>query len=170
MSLVVCIGNELVADDAVGFEVHARLAELLPTDVRLEYCSVGGICLLDLLDGTDETMVIVDAMCLGAPVGTVHCMVVDDIPLSGASAISAHGIGLQDTMAIGMALYPERMPKQLTLVGVEGRCFDLPREYMTQEVAEALERAVRQVLLVLNIPFNEDRGNVLYEIKTNNRL
>ena len=74
MSLVVCIGNELVADDAVGFEVHARLEQRLPRGVKLEYCSVGGIALLDLLDGTEECMVVVDAMCLGAAVGTLHCM------------------------------------------------------------------------------------------------
>ena len=160
MALVVCIGNELVADDAVGFEVHARLAQLLPPEVRLEYCSVGGISLLDMLDGTEEVMVVVDAMCLGVPVGTVHCLGLDDIPKSGASAISAHGIGLQVTMEIGLALYPERMPKQITLVGVEGRCFDLPRQYMSGEVAEAIEPTARQVMEVLRLkPFNEEKEN-----------
>jgi hydrogenase maturation protease len=151
MPLVVCIGNELVADDAVGFEVHARLAPILPAGVRLEYCSVGGICLLDLLDGTEETMVVVDAMCLGAPVGTVHCMQLEDMPKRSASAISAHGIALRETMEIGMALYPERMPRQVTLVGVEGRCFDLPREHMSKEVAAAMQAAVETVLSMLHV-------------------
>ncbi|MCX7142969.1 MAG: hydrogenase maturation protease [Proteobacteria bacterium] len=151
MPLVVCIGNELVADDAVGFEVHARLARVLPPEARLEYCGVGGIALLDLLDGTDEAMVVVDAMCLGAAIGTVHCMGLDDIPGSGSSAISAHGIGLRETMEIGMALYPERMPKQVTLVGIEGRCFDLPREYMSKEVAAALDGAMERVLSLLRL-------------------
>ena len=151
MPLVVCIGNELVADDAVGFEIHARLAQLLPRGVRLEYCSVGGIALLDLLDGGEECMVVVDAMCLGAAVGTVHCMEFNDIPKSRANAISAHGIGLRETVEIGMALYPERMPGRIVLVGVEGRCFDLPRAYMSKEVAEALEPAVGKVLSLLQV-------------------
>lgn len=154
MPIVVCIGNELVADDAIGFEVHARLEKILPPDVRLEYCSVGGIALLDLLDGTDEAMVVVDAMYLGAPIGTVHCLGLEDLPQSSANAISAHGIGLRETMQIGQVLYPERMPRLITLVGVEGRCFDLPRAHMSQEVAAATDPAVRQVLslLQINIP------------------
>ena len=151
MAIVVCIGNELVADDAVGFEVHARLAAMAPAEARLEYCSVGGISLLDLLDGRDECMVVVDAMCLGAAVGTVHCMEFDDIPKSRANAISAHGIGLREAVEIGMALYPERMPKRIALVGVEGRCFDLPRAHMSKEVAEALEPAVGKVLSLLQV-------------------
>ena len=149
MSLVVCIGNELVADDAVGFEVHARLAHSLPRGVRLEYCGVGGIALLDLLDGTEECMVVVDAMCLGAAVGTLHCMGFDELPRSSASAISAHGIGLRETVEIGQALYPERMPKRIVLIGIEGRCFDLPREHMSQAVAEAVDPAVSRVLALL---------------------
>ena len=151
MSIIVCIGNELVADDAIGFEVHALLEKILPPDVRLEYCSVGGIALLDLLDGTHEAMVVVDAMCLGASIGTVHCLSLGDIPQSSANAISAQGIGLRETMQIGHALYPERMPKLITMVGVEGRCFDLPRVHMSQEVAAAIQPAVRQVLSLLQI-------------------
>ncbi len=154
MPLVVCIGNELVADDAIGFEVHASLARRLPPGVRLEYCSVGGIALLDLLDGTEDAMIVVDAMCLGAAVGTVHCLGMDDIPRSRANAISAHGIGLRETMEIGAALYPERMPKQISLVGVEGRCFDLPRAHMSKEVTEATEPAVEKVMSLLRIGSN----------------
>jgi hydrogenase maturation protease len=161
MSLVVCIGNELVADDAVGFEIHARLAAILPREVRLEYCSVGGIALLDLLDGTEECMVVVDAMCLGAAVGTVHCMELGDIPRSRANAISAHGIGLGETIEIGMALYPERMPGRIALVGIEGRCFDLPREHMSKEVTAAMEPAVGRILSLLqvNYPSTEAAGS-----------
>lgn len=156
MSLVVCIGNELVADDAVGFEVHAKLARILPRGVRLEYCGVGGIALLDLLDGTEQCMVVVDAMCLGAAVGTVHCMEFDALPRSGANAISAHGIGLREAVEIGMVLYPERMPKRIVLVGIEGRCFDLPREHMSQQVAEAVDPAVSRVLALLQSDYQSN--------------
>ena len=66
-----------------------------------------------------------------------------------AGAISAHGIGLRETVEIGLALYPERMPKRIVLVGIEGRCFDLPREHMSQAVAEAVDPAVNRVLALL---------------------
>jgi hydrogenase maturation protease len=149
MALIVCIGNELVADDAVGFEVHARLAQRISPEVRLSYCGVGGLVLLDLLDGTETAMIVVDAVSLGAPVGTVHRMMLDELPVNSANPISAHGIGLRETMEIGAALYPERMPQFVALVGVEGRCFDLPREHMSPEVSAATEVAVDAVLALL---------------------
>jgi hydrogenase maturation protease len=149
MSLVVCIGNELVADDAIGFEVHARLAARPREDVRLVFCGVGGLALLDLLDGTEEAMVVVDAVSLGAPVGSVRCMALADLPAATGNPISAHGIGLRETLEIGEVLYPERMPRSVTLVGIEGRCFDRPREHMSPEVSDSVERAVHAVLTLL---------------------
>ncbi len=118
--------------------------------VSLEYCGVGGVALLDLLDGSEESMIVADAVCFGAPAGTVHCMDLQALPQAGANAISAHGIGLRETMEIGRVLYPERMPKQITLIGVEGRCFDLAREHMSAEVAEAMEPAVQKILSLLH--------------------
>ena len=120
-------------------------------DVSLEYCGVGGIALLDLLDGSEQTMIVVDAVCLGAPAGTVHRIDLGELTPADANAISAHGIGLRETMEIGMALYPERMPKRVTLVGIEGRCFDLPREHMTEAVARATQPAVDEILSLLHL-------------------
>lgn len=142
-ALVICIGNELVADDAVGYELYRLLqAERLPTAVRLEFCGVGGIALLELLTGQEELLVVVDAVQFGAPPGTVHCLPWEQMPAIGGSAISAHGIGLKDTIEIGQTVYPERMPRQVLLVGVEGRCFDQLGGAMTPEVAAALPQAL----------------------------
>ena len=152
-ALVVCIGNELVADDAVGHAVFTQLTEQgLPGNVRLEYCGVGGIALLELLTGQEELMIVVDAVQLGEPVGTVRLWPWDELPvLEGGSAISAHGIGLKDTLAIGQTLYPERMPNRILLVGIEGRCFDQLGAAMTPEVAAAVPLAVAAICKVLNL-------------------
>lgn len=135
--LVVCIGNELVADDAVGFEVFSRLSGL---GAKLAYCSVGGVDILPLLNA-EAHLVVVDAVQFGAPPGTVHCIAWDDLPANGA-AISAHGLGLRETVEIGRLLYPERIPQRITLVGIEGRCFNRPRQFMTKEVSGAIDPAV----------------------------
>jgi len=146
-ALVVCIGNELVADDAVGHAVFTRLANNpLPPGVRLEYCGVGGVALLELLHGSETVMIVVDAVQFGAEAGTVHILDWDRLPaMADGNAISAHGIGLKDTIAIGQALYPERMPERILLVGVEGRCFDLLGGAMTPEVAAAVQPAIETV-------------------------
>jgi len=145
--IVVCIGNELVADDAVGYAVFTRLTDTtLPAGVRLEYCGVGGVALLELLTGSEKLMIVVDAVQFGAPAGTVHVLDWDKLPVMGdGNAISAHGIGLKDTIAIGLALYPERMPERILLIGIEGRCFDQLGEAMTPEVAAAVLPVVETV-------------------------
>jgi len=139
-TIIICIGNELVADDAVGFEIYNRLANC---DARREFCSVGGIDMLPLLDGESD-MIVVDAVQLGSEPGTVHVVPWDSLSCS-SSAISSHGLGLRETIEIGEILYPGTMPERITLVGIEGRCFDRTREYMTCEVQAAIGTAVNAI-------------------------
>lgn len=136
-TIVICIGNELVADDAAGFDIFNRLAGC---NARLEYCSVGGIDLLPMLEGETD-LIVVDAVQLGAAPGTVHVVPWECLPHE-SSAISSHGLGLRETIEIGATLYPGTMPERITLVGIEGRCFNRTREFMTIEVQAAIDTAV----------------------------
>lgn len=136
-TLVVCLGNELVADDAVGYEVYRRLDAI---DARVEYLPVGGTDILPLLKGV-AYLLVVDAVQFGYPPGTLHCIDWDDLP-APCPAISAHGVGLREAIEVGKILCPERIPPQITLLGIEGKCFDRPREFMTPQVSDAIEPAV----------------------------
>lgn len=157
-ALVACIGNELVADDAVGFEVYKLLRTMdLPQDIRLVYTGVGGLSLLDLLSGDEQILVVVDAVQFGQPAGTVHCLSWDSIPFFGGSSISVHDIGLKETVDIGRELYPERIPPSVVLVGVEGRCFNRMRDAMTPETEAAVGTAVRCVLHEIENAFQQAR-------------
>ncbi len=143
--LVVCVGNDLVADDAIGYEVYSRLRMMeLPAGARVEFAGVGGLALLDLLKGDERVLITVDAVQLGAAAGTIHCLSWDALPASSA-AISVHGIGLKETVDIGKILYPELIPPVIVLVGVEGRCFNRMREAMTPATAAAAEGAAEYV-------------------------
>lgn len=139
-TIVICIGNELIADDAVGFEVYNRLAGC---NARLEYCGVGGIDMLPLLDGETD-MIVVDAVQFGAVPGTIHVIPWDALP-SGGTDISSHGLGLRETIEIGKTLYPRAMPERITLIGIEGRCFHRTRDFMSKEVCDAIVPAVETV-------------------------
>ena len=139
-AIVICIGNELVADDAAGFEVYCRLSDC---GARLEFCGVGGIDVLQLLEGETD-LIVVDAVQLAAPPGTIHVIPWDTLPVAD-TAVSAHGLGLREIIKIGRLLYPEKIPQRITLIGIEGRCFNLTREHMTNEVAAALDQAVATV-------------------------
>lgn len=144
-ALVACVGNDLVADDAIGCEVYSRLRMMdLPSNTRVEFVGVGGLALLDLLRGDERLLITVDAVQLGAAAGTIHCLSWDALPSANA-AISVHGIGLKEAIAIGRILYPERMPPAVVLVGVEGRCFNRMREAMTPATAAAADGAAELV-------------------------
>lgn len=148
-SLVLCVGNDLVADDAVGCHVHERLqVENLPPGTRTKFLGLGGLSILDHLDG-EENLVLVDAVCLGAPVGTIHVLAWDALPNVQATAVSVHGIGLREAIEVGKRLMPEAMPRRVMLVGVEGRCFDLVGHPLTAEVAAAVGPAAMEVVRCL---------------------
>jgi len=130
----------LIADDAVGFEIYNRLAGCA---ARLEYCGVGGIDMLPLLEGETD-MIVVDAVQFGALPGTIHVVPWESLP-QGSTAISAHGLGLRETIEIGSILFPGSMPQRVTLVGIEGCCFNRTREYMTAAVSAAIDPAVETI-------------------------
>ncbi len=145
-ALVICIGNELVADDAVGFEVYNHLQGMrLPPATRLIFLGVGGIDLLDRLQGDEQALIVVDAVQFGAPPGTIHQLAWDEVPANGNSAISAHGIGLKEAIEVGRILCPEKLPADITLFGIEGRCFNLMREHMTPETAAAIPLVAKRI-------------------------
>ncbi len=148
-ALVVCIGNELVADDGVGWVVYERLRESdLPGDVRLVFLGLGGIDLLEEIDG-EELLVVVDGVQLGAAPGTIHELGWEQLPGASPRPVSGHGIGIREAISVGRKLYPQRVPKEIFLIGIEGKCFDQLGTGLTNEVAGAVPRAVAGVIRLL---------------------
>lgn len=148
--LVVCIGNELVADDGVGWVVHRELERLvLPKGVRLVFLGLGGIDLLEALDGED-LLVVVDGVQMGKAPGTVHRLGWEQLPHAPSRPVSGHGIGVREALAIGTRLYPRRMPQQTVLLGIEGRCFDRLGDGLSPEVAQAVPEVVRLIVQLVD--------------------
>ncbi len=144
--LVVCIGNSLVADDAAGYLVYESLLSAnLPDDVKLILSGVGGIQLLDWLNGED-LLVVVDAVRFGAPPGTVHVLDWDELPVSPGRPVSNHGVGILEVLSIAKQLYPDRVPKHVRLIGIEGRCFDRIDLPASPEVFGGVDMAVVKVI------------------------
>ncbi len=152
-AVVMCVGNSLAGDDGAGCAVFERLQEeSLPAGVRLQLLGVGGLALLEDLGG-EELLVLVDAVQFGASPGTLHVRDWVTLPPLRGSAVSVHGIGLKETLEIGKILYPEVMPRRAILVGIEGVVFNELGRGMTQQVAEAVPRAAREVKrLVSSVP------------------
>lgn len=145
-TLVCCVGNELVADDAVGCAIYEQLQTLpLPAATRLIYLGLGGLDLLEKLTGQERALIVVDAVQFGAPPGTVHCLDWRELPKARGAAISAHALGLRETIEVGQVVCPEKLPTTIVLVGVEGRCFNQLGGAMTPATAAAVPGATARV-------------------------
>ncbi len=144
--LVVSIGNRLVGDDAVGPVVHDALAETpLPDGVVLKLLGVGGIALLDELDG-QEHLIVVDAVRWGTPAGSIHVTSGNPARDNVGMPVTSHDISLNDALVIGEKLYPEKMPKEILFVGIEGRDFDELGSPLSPPVEAAVPKVVDIVL------------------------
>jgi hydrogenase maturation protease len=145
-ALVVCVGNDLVADDGIGAEVYKRLHDMaLPEHVRIVHLGVLGLDLLDVLTGTEQTMLIVDAVHLGAKPGTVHTFDLDELPRFHTDAIASHDIGIIQALEVGRRLFPERMPKTVKIIGVEGKCFNEIRLSLSEEAQRGVTKALELI-------------------------
>ena len=144
--LIVCIGNDLVADDGIGHAVFELLKKrALPDGVRVSLLGVGGMDLLDELDG-EEILVVVDAVQFGSPPGTLHVLEWDQIPTSQIRPVSGHGIGVKEALQVCRRLYPERAARTIYLAGIEGACFDQVGAGLTPAVERAVPDAVENII------------------------
>lgn len=144
-SLVVCVGNPLAADDAIGWHAYNALKQqTLPRGMRLVHLGLAGLDLLELFDA-DDICVLLDAARTGGPPGTVQVRNPEEFSCS-EHAISAHDIGFAEALALGHALVPSRRPRDARLVTVEGACFDDLRPSLSPVVRAAIPKAIATVL------------------------
>ncbi|MCB2223326.1 MAG: hydrogenase maturation protease [Actinobacteria bacterium] len=112
---MLCLGNPLVADDAVGPAVAAELRSRL-SDAEVVESSLAGLGLLDDLLDVDR-LVVVDAVATGrAPAGATHVWAEDDIDASPGGW--QHSLGLFEMLGLARAL-GLHAPRDVVLVGVE---------------------------------------------------
>jgi hydrogenase maturation protease len=157
VTLVVGLGNPLLADDGVGWRVaeavRARLAgdPALTADARfavveVDQLAVGGLTLMERLVGCRRA-ILVDAMVTGEhPPGTVRRFSVADIPGREATHMdSAHDASLAIALAAGRSLGAD-LPADIVVVAIEAVRVDEFGEEMTPAVSAAIPGAVETVL------------------------
>ena len=147
--LVLGLGNDLLADDAIGHLAVAELGPRLAGRADVEATALHGLALLDVLAGYDAAVVL-DAACTGAhPVGAVH--EIDPGTLARVQNPSPHFAGFPEMLDLAGRL-ELHFPQKLRIIAVE--VFDpwTIGGAMTPAVRDALpalceraERAVREL-------------------------
>ncbi len=154
-AIVACFGNVLRADDGVGPAVALALASgPLPDGVRVLDVGIGGIHLVqELLDGVD-VLLIVDAVDLGRPPGTVVVQCPDVLDVSTLS-VDRRRDELADmhlatpARALMVALGLGVLPATTFIVGVQTTDTDEPRQGLSDRTSRAVPHAVQEVLRLL---------------------
>jgi hydrogenase maturation protease len=156
--LVAGLGNVLRGDDGFGVAVAQRLAEVeLPEDVRVLELGIGGIHLVQELLEPVDALIVVDAVDLRRPPGTVLVIRPDVTDVHRMTLRERH-----DHLADMHYATPERalmlarglgvLPPRVLLVGCQPVDAERVGEGLTPEVADAVDVAVEEIRRVLTSP------------------
>jgi hydrogenase maturation protease len=144
--LVAGIGNVFLGDDGFGVEVVRRLAaEQLPDGIDVVDYGIRGVHLAyDLLDGRYATLVLVDALPLDEPPGTLAVL---EVPpgASGAATVDGHAMNPAVVLAALRGLGGE--PPRVLVVGCRPAVLDEGMQ-LSAPVAAAVEEAAHLVARV----------------------
>jgi hydrogenase maturation protease len=115
-TLVLGLGNDLLADDAVGIKAARRLNAELKGRADVCESSLSGIALMEILAGYDRA-ILIDAVQTGtAPPGTISELSPAD--LGQVIAPSPHYAGIPEMLALARRL-EIAFPQELKIIAVE---------------------------------------------------
>jgi len=146
-TLVLGLGNDLLADDAVGIVAAQRLGPLLRGRADVVASPLHGLALLDLFIGYDRAVVI-DAIQTGrCRPGTI--MEIDPKELRSAPAPSPHFAGLPEMLALSRRL-GVHFPNAVRIVAVEVADLLTIGAGMTPAVRHVLPELCRYVCRIID--------------------
>ena len=149
--VVVGLGNEIARDDGAGIRVAEILRPRLGArpDVDVVALPWAGFTLLDVLRGRSRA-VLVDCLVSGRhPPGTVVRL--DEADLAGSVRLNSfHDIDLATVLDLGREL-GWRMPGEVAIWAIEAGNAAEFGEGLSSEVAEAVARAVDEILAHLGV-------------------
>jgi len=139
---VLCLGNDLLADDSLGIAFAEQFQQLAPADVEVVSTPESGFHLLDYVLNV-QRLVVVDTVLTGAAApGTIYAFY--DHELQGVPGSSPHYVGLNETLALARQL-DLKVAEEVVFLAVEAcDCKTLGGE-MHPAVAAAIPRLLTMV-------------------------
>ncbi len=143
--LVLCLGNEVVSDDALGFVVAERLTGVdLPPEVEVTAVALAGFGLLELLQQR-RAVLIVDAIVTGKePPGHIHFFRAGTMTPT-QHLVGSHQINLPHALQLGQMLGLD-MPERIDVLAVEAADVQTLAEQLTPPVEHAVPKVVQKVI------------------------
>ncbi|MCP3851240.1 MAG: hydrogenase maturation protease [Gammaproteobacteria bacterium] len=151
MTMILGVGNTLLKDEGLGIHLLDYLKTHNPqwlSDGQIEMID-GGTLSFDLLSSiqADQDLLILDAVNLQEPPGTVYCFqdeAVDEFLSKPGKSV--HEVSLLDLF--DMSRLVDQLPKNRALIGIQPEVIDWGSE-LTPIVYQALAEAEEQVKCIL---------------------
>ena len=117
-TVVIGLGNPLMGDDGLGLAAAQRLQADwdLPADVQIVDGGTWGLNLLPVIEDAARVMLI-DAIDLAEPPGTLIRLARERLPKYLATKISPHQVDLRDVLAL--AELRRTLPEDTTAIGLQ---------------------------------------------------
>ena len=141
--MVIGVGSEFRRDDGAGPDVVARLRGQVPAGVELRVSDGDPAGLLEAWEDAALAVVVDTVLAEPAQPGRLHRLTLDRGQPVPEPAVSSHGLGLSEAIALAWAL--GRMPERLIVHAVEAGDVSLGTG-RTQAVAAAIPALAAAVL------------------------
>ncbi|MDX9857562.1 MAG: hydrogenase maturation protease [candidate division Zixibacteria bacterium] len=143
-TVLIAIGNSYRHDDGVGPVVGEQVAALGRDDIEVVTDIGDGTRAVEAWDGAMRA-ILVDSTVSGREPGHIcsYDGLRDEIPEHLFRACSTHCFGVTTSIALGRAL--GRLPRQLTVYGIEGQDFSMGPG-LSPAVVESARRVTEEIL------------------------
>lgn len=147
--MVLGIGSPLICDDGVGFAVVEELKARNIPDLDLDQQSVSGLDLIEIMMDYHKVVVVDAIVTERYPAGTVMLLQPEDFK-NALHGTNPHEANVHMAIELGRRLAPERMPKDIQFVAIEVNDVWTVTDVMTEDVENAVPKAVEAVLKILD--------------------
>lgn len=143
--VVMGLGNTLNRDEGLGVQALQRLDAQLGAQSDFELLD-GGVLGLNLLMIVEECshLLILDAVNIGKPAGTVVELTKEQIPLYAGVKLSQHQITFQEVL--GLANIRGYLPKHIHLIGIQPEDISIGLDLspiIENALPEVVDKAIR---------------------------
>lgn len=143
-TLILGIGNTVMADDGVGVVIIRRLQHEYTFPDFVEVLD-GGTLGLDLLPKLEslQRLILVDAIEIGREPGAWTRLTGEELPIALETKLSPHQMGVKDLLAVSHLT--GHIPAEMILYGIQPKSIEMDTE-LTPEVAASVDAVLTALL------------------------
>jgi len=163
--LLIGLGNPILGDDGVGWQIVKNIeeiyvdsdAQLSGLDIVIDYLSLGGLSLMERMDGYND-VIVVDAIQTGVnPIGTIYSLPLSQLPnYSTGHSTAIHDTSLATALEVGRKM-GMILPEDVWVFGIEAENVYEFSETLTPEIESVIPSTVKIIVESLSQGIRQEK-------------